>query len=30
VIDRSGKILRKFIGAQQWASDEFVQYLNKL
>lgn len=30
VIDRSGKILRKFIGPQAWASDEFVQYLNKL
>lgn len=30
VIDRSGKILRKFIGPQPWGSDEFVQYFNKL
>jgi cytochrome c biogenesis protein CcmG, thiol:disulfide interchange protein DsbE len=30
VIDRSGKILRKFIGPQRWGSDEMVQYLNAL
>lgn len=30
VIDRSGKILRKFIGPQHWGDDEFVDYLNKL
>jgi len=30
VIDRSGKILRKFIGPQHWGDDEFVDYLSKL
>ena len=30
VIDRSGKILRKFIGPQRWASPEIVEYLQKL
>jgi cytochrome c biogenesis protein CcmG, thiol:disulfide interchange protein DsbE len=30
VIDRSGKILRKFIGPQHWGGDEMVQYLQKL
>ena len=30
VIDRSGRILRKFIGPQHWGDDDFVQYLNKL
>jgi cytochrome c biogenesis protein CcmG/thiol:disulfide interchange protein DsbE len=30
VIDRSGKILRKFIGPQPWASPEIVDYLQKL
>jgi len=30
VIDRSGKILRKFIGPQQWAGTEIVDYLQKL
>lgn len=30
VIDRSGTIRRKFIGPQQFDSDDFVQYLNKL
>ena len=30
VIDRSGKILRKFIGPQQWAGPEIVDYLQKL
>jgi cytochrome c biogenesis protein CcmG, thiol:disulfide interchange protein DsbE len=30
VIDRSGKVLRKFIGAQQWAGPEIVDYLQKL
>jgi cytochrome c biogenesis protein CcmG/thiol:disulfide interchange protein DsbE len=30
VIDRSGKILRKFIGPQRWADSEIVDYLQKL
>jgi cytochrome c biogenesis protein CcmG, thiol:disulfide interchange protein DsbE len=30
VIDRSGNILRKFIGPQQWAGPEIVDYLQKL
>lgn len=30
VIDRSGKILRKFIGPQHWGGDEIVDYLRKL
>lgn len=30
VIDRSGKVLRKFIGPQPWAGQEIVQYLQKL
>lgn len=30
VIDRSGKILRKFIGPQRWADQEIVEYLQKL
>ncbi len=30
VIDRSGKLLRKFIGPQAWGSDEMVRYLNAL
>ena len=30
VIDSSGKIRRKFIGAYAWDSDDFIQYLNKL
>jgi peroxiredoxin len=30
VIDRSGKILRKFIGPQHWGSDEMIEYLQKL
>ncbi len=30
VIDRSGKILRKFIGPQRWAGPEIVDYLQKL
>jgi cytochrome c biogenesis protein CcmG/thiol:disulfide interchange protein DsbE len=30
VIDASGKIRRKFLGAYAWDSDEFLQYLNKL
>jgi cytochrome c biogenesis protein CcmG, thiol:disulfide interchange protein DsbE len=30
VIDRSGKILRKFIGPQRWGSDELVDYLSRL
>lgn len=30
VIDRSGKIRRKFIGPQQWDSEDFLQYLSKL
>ena len=30
VIDRNGKILRKFIGAQEWTSPDIVEYLQKL
>lgn len=30
VIDRNGKILRKFIGAQEWTSPDIVSYLQKL
>jgi cytochrome c biogenesis protein CcmG, thiol:disulfide interchange protein DsbE len=30
VIDRSGKLLRKFIGPQRWGGDEMVKYLNAL
>ncbi len=30
VIDRDGKIVRKFIGAQEWTSPEIVDYLKKL
>lgn len=30
VIDRNGKILRKFIGATDWTSPDIVQYLNAL
>lgn len=30
VVDRSGKIVRKFIGAQQWTSPDIVEYLQKL
>ena len=30
VIDRNGKIVRKFIGATDWTSPDIVQYLNKL
>ncbi|HSM84530.1 MAG TPA: TlpA disulfide reductase family protein [Candidatus Limnocylindrales bacterium] len=30
IIDRQFNIRRKFIGAQQWASSEIVEYLNKL
>ena len=30
VIDRSGKILRKFIGPVDWTNPEIVDYLNKL
>ena len=30
VIDRSGKVLRKFIGPQPWARQEIVQYFQKL
>ena len=30
VIDRNGKILRKFIGATNWTSPDIVQYLNQL
>jgi cytochrome c biogenesis protein CcmG, thiol:disulfide interchange protein DsbE len=30
VIDRSGRILRKFIGPQHWGDDDFLRYLNKL
>lgn len=30
LIDRSGKILRKFIGPQNWAGPEIVEYLQKL
>ena len=30
VIDKDGKIVRKFIGAQEWTSPEIVDYLKKL
>jgi len=30
VVDRSGKIVRKFIGAQEWTSPDIVEYLQKL
>ena len=30
VIDRDGKILRKFIGATDWTSPDLVAYFNKL
>jgi thiol-disulfide isomerase/thioredoxin len=30
VIDRNGKIVRKFIGATDWTSPDIVDYLNKL
>ncbi|MGA8878744.1 MAG: TlpA disulfide reductase family protein, partial [Candidatus Korobacteraceae bacterium] len=30
VIDRNGKIVRKFIGATDWTSPDIVQYLNQL
>ena len=30
VIDRNGKIVRKFIGAVEWTNPEIVDYLNKL
>jgi len=30
VIDRDGKIVRKFIGATDWTSPDIVDYLNKL
>ena len=30
IIDRNGKIVRKFIGATDWTSAEIVDYLNKL
>ncbi len=30
VIDRNGKIVRKFIGAQEWTSPEIVDYLKKM
>ncbi len=30
VIDRNGRIVRKFIGATDWTSPDIVQYLNKL
>ena len=30
VIDRDGKIVRKFIGAQEWTSPEIVDYLKKM
>ena len=30
IIDPSGKLRRKFIGAQQWDSPEIIQYLQKL
>ena len=30
VIDRNGKIVRKFIGAADWTSPDIVDYLNKL
>ena len=30
IIDRNGKIVRKFIGATNWTSPEIVAYLNRL
>jgi len=30
VIDRNGKIVRKFIGAADWTSRDIIDYLNKL
>jgi len=30
VIDRNGKIVRKFIGATNWTSPDIIDYLNKL
>ena len=30
VIDRDGKIVRKFIGATDWTNPEIVDYLKKL
>ena len=30
IIDRNGKIVRKFIGATDWTSPDIVDYLNKL
>ncbi|MGH9571093.1 MAG: TlpA family protein disulfide reductase, partial [Candidatus Angelobacter sp.] len=30
IIDASGKIRRKFIGAVDWTSPEILEYLNKL
>lgn len=30
VIDRNGKIVRKFIGATDWTSPDIVQYLSQL
>lgn len=30
VVDRTGKIVRKFIGATDWTSPDIVQYLNQL
>ncbi len=30
VIDRDGKIVRKFIGGQEWTSPDIVDYLKKL
>jgi cytochrome c biogenesis protein CcmG/thiol:disulfide interchange protein DsbE len=30
VIDKDGKIVRKFIGAQNWTAPDIVDYLNKL
>lgn len=30
IIDRNGKIVRKFIGATDWTAPDIVEYLNKL
>ena len=30
IIDQKGNIRRKFIGAQDWTSDDMVDYLRKL
>jgi peroxiredoxin len=30
IIDRDGKIVRKFVGATNWTAPDVVQYLNKL